>query len=62
MTQHLSDLLDFRNGVECQKIKLMTTSKPHTNGTGDSAAGWASLSSAAPKSEGTGLELGTCAV
>jgi len=30
----------------------MTTSKPYTNGTGDSAAGSASISSAATKSEG----------
>jgi len=31
----------------------MITSKPHTNGTGDSTAGLASISSAATKSEGT---------
>ena len=31
----------------------MTISKPHTNGTGDSTAGLASISSAATKSEGT---------
>lgn len=30
----------------------MTISKPHANGTGDSAAGSASISSAATKSEG----------
>ncbi|MBK4136903.1 hypothetical protein GWO53_06965 [Corynebacterium macginleyi] len=30
----------------------MITSKPHTNGTGNSAAGSASISSAATKSEG----------